>query len=81
MASDNRVNVNNQGKNVNTIGISNDAEMETSLKREKARTKSNFTRSRNKMLFLIENMNYPTAGRSRMRVADWTMPWTALWTR
>ena len=54
MASDNRVNVNNQSKHVNSIGISNDAEMETSLKKEKARTKANFTRSRNKMLFLIE---------------------------
>ena len=62
MASDNRVNVNNQGKNVNTIGISNDAEMETSLKREKARTKSNFTRSRNKMLFLIEKHELPNRG-------------------
>ena len=39
MASDNRVNSNNQGENVNYIGISNDAEMETSLKREKARAK------------------------------------------
>ena len=62
MASDNRVNSNNQGENVNYIGISNDAEMETSLKREKARAKSDFTRSRNKLLFLIEKQELPSRG-------------------
>ena len=62
MASDNRVNSNNQVENVNYIGISNDAEMETSLKREKAREKSDFTRSRNKLLFLIEKQELPSRG-------------------
>ena len=63
MASGNRVNANDQGENVNSTGISNEsAEIQTSLKRENARTKSNFTRSRNKLLFLIEKQELPSRG-------------------
>ena len=50
MASDNIVTKNNEDEN----GISDDTERELSLKSEKARTKTNFTRTWNKLLFLIE---------------------------
>ena len=63
MASGNRVNANDQGENANSTGIWNEsAEIETSLKRENARTKANFTRSRNKLLFLIEKQELPSRG-------------------
>lgn len=63
MASENRVNANDQGEYANSTGISNEnADLETLLKREKARTKSNFTRSKNKVLFLIKKQELPSHG-------------------
>ena len=47
MASDNSVNKSNEDEN----GTSDNTEMEMSLKSEKARAKTNFTRTWNKVLF------------------------------
>ena len=56
MASDNSVNKNNDDEN----GISDDTERELSLKCEKARAKTKFTRTLNKLLFLIEKQRLPS---------------------
>ena len=46
---------------VDTTGTTGDfTDMEASLKREKARAKSNFTRLKNKVLFLIEQRELPS---------------------
>ena len=57
MASDNRVNKNNEDEN----RISDDTERELSFKSKKARAKTNFTRTWNKVLFLIEKQRLPSS--------------------
>ena len=48
-------------ENENSVGVSNDnSGAETALKRDKARTKSYFTRSKNKLIFLIEKRKLPS---------------------
>ena len=57
MASDNGVNKNNEDEN----GISDDNERELSFKSEKARAKTNFTRTWNKVLFFVEKQRLPSS--------------------
>ena len=58
MASKQRANAENIDEN---DGISNDdSDVETRLKRDKTRTKSFFTRSKNKLIFLIEKRKSPS---------------------
>ena len=58
MASKQRANAENMDEN---DGISNDdSDVETRLKRDKTRTKSFFTRSKNKLIFLIEKRKSPS---------------------
>ena len=73
MASDNRVNKNNlrnvfmknglsfKKNNEDENGISDVTERELSFKSEKARAKTNFTRTWNKVLFLIEKHRLPSS--------------------
>ena len=56
MASDNSVNKNNDDEN----GISDETERKLSLKSEKARAKTYFIRTLNKLLFLIEKQRLPS---------------------
>ena len=56
MASDNRFNKIIDDEN----GISDENERELSLKCEKARSKTNFTRTWNKLLFLVEKQRLPS---------------------
>ena len=56
MASDNSISKNNDDEN----GISDDNEMELSLKCEKARAKTKFTRTWNNLLFLVEKQRLPS---------------------
>ena len=61
MASENRAKAENVRENENSVGISNDnTDAETALKKDKARTKSYFTRSKNKLIFLIEKRKSPS---------------------
>ena len=61
MASKNRVNTENPGENVDSVGISQgNSDSEEQLKREKVRTKSYFTRSKNKLLFLVDKHKLPS---------------------
>ena len=58
MASKQRANAENMDEN---DGISNDdSDVETRLKRDKTRTKSFFTRSKNRLIFLIEKRKSPS---------------------
>ena len=58
MASKQRANAENMDEN---DGISNDdSDVETRLKRDKTRTKSFFTRSKNKLIFLVEKRKSPS---------------------
>ena len=58
MASKQRANAEHMDEN---DGISNDdSDVETGLKRDKTRTKSFFTRSKNKLIFLIEKRKSPS---------------------
>ena len=61
MASlENGINGDDQGKHVDPAGTAGDfKDMEAELKREKARAKWNFTRAKNKVLFLIEQQEKP----------------------
>ena len=60
MALENRANAENVRENENSAGISNDnSDSETVLKRDKARFKSYFTRSKNKLIFLIDKRKSP----------------------
>ena len=56
MASDKKFNTNFEDEN----GISDNTERELSFKSEKARAKTNFTRTWNKVLFLIEKQRLPS---------------------
>ena len=54
MASENRSNAENVREIENSAGISNDnSDAETAWKRDKARTKSYFTCSKNKLIFFL----------------------------
>ena len=58
---ENEINGDIRDRHVDTRGTTgNFTDMEASLKREKARTKSNFTRLKNKVLFLIEQRELPS---------------------
>ena len=62
MASlENRINGDCQDQHVDSaVTVSDFTDLESLLKREKARTKSNFTRIKNKVLFLIEQRELPS---------------------
>ena len=62
MASlENGINGDCQDQHIDTAGtVSDFTDLESLLKREKARTKSNFTRIKNKLLFLIEQRELPS---------------------
>ena len=58
---ENGINGDIRDRHVDTTGTIGDfTEIEASLKREKARAKSNFTRLKNKVLFLIEQRELPS---------------------
>ena len=60
-SSEHRVGSEDRGKYADHAGtIIEYSEMETALKKEKARAKSNFTRARNKLLSLIEAQELPS---------------------
>lgn len=59
-SSENEIVENNWREEINVARtITDDAEMEMSLKREKALVKSNFTRSRRKVWYLLEQPELP----------------------
>ena len=58
---ENGINGDIRDRHVDTTGTIGDlTDMEASLKKEKARAKSNFTRLKNKVLFLIEQRELPS---------------------
>ena len=73
MASENCANTENPDENGDSVGISDEnTDSEEQLKRQKVRTKSYFTRSKNKLLFLVDNRKHLATRMSKMHAIDWT---------
>ena len=61
MASENCANTEYPDENGDSVGISEEnTDSEEQLKRQKVRTKSYFTRSKNKLLFLVDKHKSPS---------------------
>ena len=61
LSLENGINGDIRDRHVDSTGTTGDfTDMEASLKREKARAKSNFTRLKNKVLFIIEQRELPS---------------------
>ena len=59
-SSEHIIGTDERGNNIEGTGTTIEySEMETALKKEKARAKSNFTRAKNKILSLIEGEELP----------------------
>ena len=70
-----------QGEHVDPAGTACDfIDMEAKLKREKIRSKSNFTRAKNKVLFLLDRPEKPGHREIQDALIKWTIPWRAPWT-
>ena len=70
-SSDNIIGTDERGNNIEgTVTTIEYSDIETALKKEKVREKSNFTRAKNKILSLIEGEELP----SRRAVQDYGKP-------